>query len=356
VLGLAVILIMAFAFIGVRGTHWADQHQPFRRQTEFLDGLGISDPALVGETVNLQRSQLKAMKSIGVTSVRFDAAWDMVQPDGPTKFDWTELDQAVRSAHEAGMSIDLIIDRCPPWAAVPGTRGTESPVPASPTEYGAWAAEVAGRYASRGVRFFEIWNEPNVAGFWPPKANPSAYTADLVAAYTAIKARDRSALVISGGLAPAAADGKDMSPVNFLEAMYSDGAKGHFDAVGDHAYSYPALPNTYESWSGWSQMNRTKPSVRSIMEAHGDGVKRIWITEFGAPTRGPDGVGDAGETAEIGQALIDTSQDAWIGALYLYTWQDEGGEVDTNEDWFGLLTAAGTPKPAYDTVNNFEHR
>ena len=33
-------------------------------------------------------------------------------------------------------------------------------------------------------------------------------------------------------------------------------------------------------------MYQTSPSIRSIMVANGDSAKKIWITEFGAPTSG----------------------------------------------------------------------
>ena len=111
----------------------------------------------------------------------------MVQPRGPKKFDWTPIDQEVKSARAAGMSVDLVIDGCPPWAALAGTNGDACPQPASAAQYATWAAQVAARYAPQGVGIFEIWNEPNNAGFWPPKPNAAAYTADLVAAYAAIK-------------------------------------------------------------------------------------------------------------------------------------------------------------------------
>jgi hypothetical protein len=290
------------------------------------------------------------MKVAGITSVRLDADWSWVQPVGPTQFDWTDLDQEVTSARAAGMSVDLIIDGCPPWAALAGTSGDAHSQPASAAQYATWAAEVAARYAPQGVGIFEIWNEPNNAFFWQPKPNPAAYTADLVAAYDAIKRVDRSAFVISGGLAPEATDGTNISAIDFLKGMYADGARGHFDALGYHPYSYPALPNTYEPWSAWSQMALTNPSVRSVMTSNGDGGKSIWITEFGAPTSGPGGVGQAAQATALTQAIADAKGNSWIGALYIYSWQDDGTDPANGQDWFGLLTAAGAPKLAYAAV------
>ena len=58
------------------------------------------------------------------------------------------------------------------------------------------ASALAARYARKGVQTFEIWNEPNNAIYWQPAPNPVAYTADLIAAYKAIKKVDSSSLVL----------------------------------------------------------------------------------------------------------------------------------------------------------------
>ncbi len=108
-----------------------------------------------------QVQQLQAMKATGITSVRVDANWYGGQPDGPDSYDWTSLDQVVASIQEVGLSADLIIDGCPPWAAVSGAQGNQFAQPASPAAFANWAAAVAKRYDSKGAKYFEIWKEPN---------------------------------------------------------------------------------------------------------------------------------------------------------------------------------------------------
>jgi hypothetical protein len=314
--------------------------------------VGMADPDLLGKSASTQAAQLAAMKAIGITEIRLDANWDWVQYGGKNAFDWAQLDQAVTSVRAAGMSVDLIVDGCPPWAAVSGAKGDPSPQPASSAQYARWAADVAARYAPKGVNTFEIWNEPNNVSFWQPAPNPAAYTADLIAAYKAIKNVDPSAFVLSAGLAPQSNDGTNINAITFLQRMYAYGARGHFDGVGYHPYSYPALPNTYDSWSGWSQMNQTSPSIRSVMAANGDSGKKIYLTEVGAPTGGPSGVGQTSQAAEFTQAIGAAKATSWIGGIYLYSWQDEGTDTSNTEDWFGLLTAAGAHKPAYTAVKN----
>lgn len=309
---------------------------------------GFSDPNLVNESASVQLQQLEQMKAMGVTSIRLDAGWAWVEPTAGS-YDWSALDQVISSINQVGFSIDLIIDQCPSWAGVPSADGSGWAQPASAATFATYAAAVAARYGSKGVKYFEIWNEPNINNFWVPAPDPAAYTADLKAAYSAIKQVDPSATVISGGLSPATNTATTIDPRTFLEDMYSDGAEGSFDGLGDHPYSYPLIPDDDESWSGWSQMSQTSPSLRSIMAANGDSAKKIWITEFGAPTTGSNSVGEAGQTAALTQALSQAQGFSWLGSFYIYTWADLASEPEI-DNGFGLLTDDNTEKPAYEAV------
>jgi hypothetical protein len=339
ILCVIVLILITFTIIEV---NWHEGKPVF---------FGISDSILINQTPKVQIAQLRAMRALGISAVRVDANWRWIQPSGHEAFDWSQLDLEINSIRSAGMSVDLVIDGCPSWAAVADSSGDPSPQPASSAQYAAFAAHVAERYSPKGVNTFEIWNEPNNVQFWQPAPNPAAYTTDLVAAYAAIRTVDPSAFVISGGLAPESNNGINYSPITFLKAMYADGAKGSFDALGYHPYSFPAMPDTYEPWSGWSQMAFTSPSLRSVMVSNGDGNKPIWITEFGAPTSGPWDVGTAKQRMILHQAIIYAKKVKWIGALYIYTWQDTTTRSNTNNG-FGLLTSGGSPKPAYAAVSN----
>lgn len=304
---------------------------------------GLADPGLLGFSTSEQVQQLDAMKAAGITSVRVDASWYNTQANGPDSYNWTPLDNVMSSIQKVGLTADLIIDGCPPWAAVSGAAGNMFAQPASSAEFANWAAAVAKRYSSKGAEYFEIWNEPNNPAFWAPKPDPAAYTADLKAAYAAIKSVDPAAIVLTGGLAPQADSSNSYAALTFLEDMYADGAQGSFDGVGFHPYTYPQDPDTFNAGLAWSQMSETNPSVRSIMSAHGDSAKKIWITEFGAPT-GSGGVSETQQSDELTQAIALVKQSSWVGSFYMYTWEDGG------TDTFGLLNADGTQKSAYAAV------
>ena len=142
--------------------------------------------------------------------------------------------------------------------------------------------------------------------------------------------------------------------MDFLTCIYKDGGKDYFDAVADHSYTFPALPSS-NNINIWQQMSKTNPSLRSIMIANGDGDKKIWITEFGAPTDGPDPhwyVSEAGQSAMVTDTMNLYKTYSWAGPIFWYSLTDGGNATTTNENFFGLIRADGTPKPAYTTLQN----
>src|ERR1035438_5370044 len=59
--------------------------------------MGVAEPDLIARSPAAQASELAAMKAIGITSVRLDADWSVVQHAGRNSFSWTALVQGVRS-------------------------------------------------------------------------------------------------------------------------------------------------------------------------------------------------------------------------------------------------------------------
>jgi hypothetical protein len=200
-----------------------------------------------------------------------------------------------------------------------------------------------------GVHSYELWNEPNNVGAWTPKPDPAAYTRLLKAAYPAIKGADPQATVLTGGTGPAPNDGTQIPPLDFLNGIYVNGGAGSFDAVAHHPYTFPAYPGETQYWSPWYQMYGTSPSLRSLMIANGDGAKKIWATEFGAPTNGPSGsyVSEATQASIVTRAIADWRSYPWAGPLLFFQSRDLSPNADSREYFFGLLRYDFSPKPAY---------
>ena len=291
---------------------------------------------------------LDAMVAAGSHSLRVDINWAVIQRAGSTSYDWSAFDRVIQAARQRGFDVVGMIAYTPSWALPAGVDDSTYP-PARVSDYATFAAAAAKHYAPLGVREYEIWNEPNITAFWKPKPNPAAYAQLLKTAYAAIKAVDSQAIVLSGGLSPAATDGTDFSPPAFLQKLYENGAKGSFDAVAAHPYCWPASPGDTYEWSAWYQMYGTSPSLRSLMVANGDGGKQIWATEFGAPTSGPSGsfVSESDQAAMVAKAYQLFSSYSWAGPLFWYAARDLGTDSSTREDFFGLLRNDFSPKLAY---------
>ncbi len=297
-----------------------------------------------------QDAQLDKMVAIGIQWVRIDFEWKNVQPQNSTQYNWFDIDQFVAKARARNLTILGVIGYAPAWAAGPCAPNTNCP-PRDPALFAKYATAVAERFTPLGVDKWEIWNEPNNVLFWGGKADCKMYSDNLKAAYTAIKKVNPNAGIISGGFAPALTDGSNISPIDFLSCMYKNGAGGFFDAVGHHPYTFRLMPSE-SNLHAWAQMSTTNPSLRSIMTANGDAHKRIWLTEFGAPTDGPDParyVNEWLQNSMVTDAINLYMTYPWAGPLFWYTFQDTGTSKTDSENFFGMLRFDGSAKPAYMT-------
>jgi hypothetical protein len=297
--------------------------------------------------------ELNGLQTLGSRWLRLDVTWSIVQDKGANSYDWSRVDPAIQSALARGINVDGSLLYTPTWAKPAGAYDDHFP-PTDPSLFAAFAAAAVRRYAPMGLHTWEIWNEPNNPEFWRPSANIAQYAVLLKQAYAAIKAVDPTSTVLAGGTAPASTTSTSLSPVDFLNGLYANGAGGFFDAVGDHPYSFPRLPTDASPRSAWTQMDGTDPSLRSVMVAHGDSAKRIWATEYGAPTY-PDGVTDQQQATEIMQAYEIFRSTPWAGPLFVYSYRDVGTDPSNGEDFFGLLRFEGSRKGSWEVFRQAAH-
>jgi polysaccharide biosynthesis protein PslG len=292
---------------------------------------------------------LQNVSRAGARWLRFDLNWAMIQRKGRRSYDWAPFDRVVSSARRRGLAVLGTLLYTPSWAR-PGAASAATP-PANLGDFAEFAAHAARHFGARGVHAYEIWNEPNLVDSWATGPDPARYTQMLRQAYTAIKRVDPSATVVSAGLSPYGAygvsDSRGMNPLTFLSQMYASGAQGAMDAVGWHPYNFPRGLG-YFPWSGWSQMFATSPSARSIMTANGDGKKKIWATEWGAPTgTATQAVSEAAQARLITAAVAKLTTWSWAGPSFLYSFRDHGTDPSDYMENFGIIRHDWTAKPAY---------
>lgn len=282
---------------------------------------------------------LDGVAATGVSIIRTDLAWPIVQPVGPDRFDWTVPDRVLGAAESRRLKVVAILDYTPAWARAEGT--TQFHPPSDPAAFARFCAATATRYRGR-VAAYEIWNEPNQDYFWRPLPDPAGYAALLRAACTSIKNADRRATVLGGATTGgwSATSGPKLDPVSFLDRVYAAGAGGSFDAWSHHPYTGDL---NYYTTSPWSKMGATTPSLRSVMVARGDKAKQIWATEFGASTAD---VTEAAQAQLITAACAQIQQYSWAGPLCCYSYRDTGIDASDAEQNFGLVRYDWSAKPA----------
>jgi hypothetical protein len=273
--------------------------------------------------------ELDDYSALGARWVRVDVAWSTIERTRGS-YDWTAQDRVIDAAHARGIQVLAIVTYTPDWARVaPGLDDKHAP--ANVQFYADFAAKVVERYAPRGVKAYEIWNEPNLEAFWKPAPSAERYTELLRAAYRQMKRADSSITVLAGALAarggyndPNCDGGSDtrespnQNPVNFLERMYAAGAQGSFDALSHHPYD-TAGPSGTHLCNGWHQMTSTRPSIRSLMEGAGDGGKQIWATEYGNDA---ERVPEAVQASRVDEAWRLWRSQPWAGPMFYYTYRE----------------------------------
>ncbi|MFD0462886.1 phytase [Microvirga aerilata] len=307
--------------------------------------LGMATP--FGELLGASTAELEAemadYASMGVDWVRIDFWWRDIQwaaADGP--YNWGNHDKVVAAANKYGIKVIAELQGVPSWAKATGGMANDANI-----KLYADFAKAAVEHFKGKVQHWEIWNEPNLTMYWGAYPNAADYTKALKAAYTAIKAADPNSFVISGGLSPSPESGGSWyGAVEFVKQMYANGAKGYFDALGFHPYSWPLMPDDPAAWNGWQIM---ETGIRGAMVAAGDGDKKIWMTEMGAPTTGPNAVSQQKQAEMIKQAVDLAKGYDWAGPLMWYSYKDRGGSTGDTENYFGMLGPNGERKASYNT-------
>jgi hypothetical protein len=294
-----------------------------------------------------QRAQvLDRLQAAGVTSVRIDLSWVMLQPTGPRSYDpWGArlVDHVIAMANQRDIRPLMMLWLTPSWAN--GGRG-QRVAPNRPADYARVAGWAAARWRGKVIGW-EVWNEPNSSAFLRG-ADPVAYTRILRAAYPAIKAGDPDAAVVSGGV--------EYNDVDWLRRAYQAGAKGSFDVLATHPYQGIAdLPPDARDGTKWTLTHVS--GVRRLMVEWGDAAKPIWFTEFGWSTHGARpgvnwirGVDETRQAAYlVATARLVAAEMPYVQRIYWYSDRDTH-RGDPQYANYGLFRRDLSAKPALSAL------
>ena len=303
--------------------------------------VGFSTPLgeILGKSTAEMEAEFQDYAALGAKWIRTNFWWDVAQRTPGGAYDWSLMDKVVDAAARHGIKVIGEFNGKPSWIDASFDHTADR------LAFRDYAVAAAQHFKDR-VDYWEVWNEPNMAGI-----DADDYASLLKTVYGAVKAVDSHDTIITGGLAATPQTGGGyIGAVDYLKGIYAAGGKGHFDAVGFHPYTFPLLPENSAPWNGWSIM---EDGIRPTMVANGDGSKQVWMTELGAPTWGSaKPVSPDVQAAILKQSVEFASAVSWGGPILWYSYQDRGGAGWDIENWFGLIDEHGNKKPAYYTFKD----
>jgi hypothetical protein len=295
---------------------------------------------------------LSAMRSGGLQLARIDARWQNVEPRPPRRgvhlYTWAHYDRIVQMLASHGLRWLPIVDYSTRWAAATPGFKFSSVAPAHVRDFVAYARAFAARYGRGGsfwhshpelprlpVTEYEIWNEENSTIFWHEQQDAPERYADLFAAARfAIATVDPRARVIVGGLALVNPP-QTMDEIDFLERMYlhRPELRGTLAGVALHPYQQ-SLSDTY--------MRLAK--FRLALDRIDSPSVPIEITEVGWPTTA---IPESQRAADLWTlARLLPYSDCNVDRFLPYTWVTSERNPADPEEWFGIWSRDGSPKPS----------
>jgi hypothetical protein len=326
------------------------------------DLVNVSGPAL--------ETRMDALAATGARATRVDVLWRVVAPTRPADardpadpaYDWSRYDQIVRGMAARGVAVVLDFYLTPAWASRSGGSAAAPRAADGARFAGALARRYSGTFAPPGgtplpeVRRIEVWNEPNLPGFWMPQCrrgrggkallvSPRHYAALLAASHREIRAANPRATVIGGAAGPAGrsptscpVDGRAaVGNLDFTRLVADEGPP--LDAWSLHLYPIgsPLQAFFVPSWS-------TLPRVIRQVDRLAPGAP-IHVTETGYHTSYNRFhryfVSEEQQAAWVDETLVAAARNPRVQLVTWFNFQD-------NPRWTGgLLRGDGTRKASY---------
>jgi hypothetical protein len=320
-----------------------------------------------------RQTNLDQAQAANATIIRSQVTWAQIAPTRPSNgadpFDaaysrLADVDEFVRSAQRRGMEVLLTIYGTPTWA-----NGNKKPnvAPTNMKDLTDFSRAVAARYSGRYagypyVKFFSVWNEPNLNQFLSPQFGaggkdvaPATYARMYRAAYTGIKAGNSKALV---GIGETSARGHDKPTAGVVQDSHSPGkfvqlvAKAdrtlRFDGWAEHPYPFtPSQPPSARVQLPNVSLGQITAFQKLIDKAFNRTSTPIWITEYSHETKPAESRGVSYETQATyaRQALTIARKNPSITMFIWFVLRD-----DPSDPWqSGLLDESGSRKPAFAT-------
>ncbi len=255
-------------------------------------GYGVRlSPQILTAPQNLATEILVA-QSFNLDWLALDFDWAAYWPQEQEQPDWAEFDQCIAQASKGQMAVLLSITNAPAWAM--NQRG---PMPNAAARLVSMLAE---RYAGI-VLAIELFPRANTPQGWGAAPDPQQYAALLKAADQAVHQAVHPITLVAAGLTPLNEGMAGMDDLEFLQALYREGATSYMPILGlrlSHLQNDPLASPTHAQ----TTVLRHYEQIRQIMLESGHESGLIWITGF---------------SFDPAQAMNIAQQLSWLKQAYL---------------------------------------
>lgn len=291
-----------------------------------------------------QRRVAHRLAASGFEWARIRLDWSRIEPE-PGRRQWQQADVMVAALLEAGLTPVLLLDGSPVWARAEVDRTTRTGAlapPADPADFAAYAAAVAARYGDR-VRYYQLWDEPNIAPHWGARhIEPVAYAQLLKAGAAAVRSMDDDAFILTAALAPTTDRGHTaIDEPSYLRRLYAAGAATSFDAVAVQPFGFGATPGDSAHLARRLTWQRIR-LVRQVMIEAGDGAKPLWVARMGWNVRADSRWGTVTPAHQIAYTLAAVEMAyghwPWVAAV---GWAVDQPAVSLGDPWWGFALNDG---------------
>lgn len=341
------------------------------------------------------------IRAAGLHWVRVQFPWEDIEVCGKGDFvdcrsgskgasTWTKYDYIVEQARANDLELIVRLDRPPDWARKQAIASAEVQAalkagyqvtgpPDRFEDYADFVGAIAQHYRD-DLRFYQIWNEPNLPGEWNyRRQDPAEMVRLLRLAGTAIRTNDPDAVILFPALSQTdGADGVATNDLEYLQGIYDAGGRDTFDIMSaqlyglgqppeEHRYIRPVVHDNLADQLLRPIETRTDVGrivlLHEVMVRNGDTKKAVWISEIGwnsAPFEHPWGVSVSEQ--QKGQYLVGSMQRAqaewpWVGAMCIWMFRWGGHEPDPRDPtpFFQLVDFDFQPLPAFQILADYLH-
>lgn len=278
---------------------------------------------------------LKMIADGGFRWIRTDFKWELTELERG-KYDFSRYEPLLNALDKQHLRALFILDYGNPLY----TQGKSVRTVQAREAFARWAVAAARHFAGRGI-VWELFNEPNVGIFWPPKPDVNEYTALAVTVAKAFQASAPNERLIGP-----ATSGLEF---NFLEACFQSGLLDQWSAVSVHPYRQ----RNPETVAGEYDL------LREAIDRHkGNNAQKpvdIFSGEWGYSSAWR-GMNEERQAEMLARQFLTNIANG-IPLSIWYDWQDDGADVSEAEHHFGIVryrqepsSEPLLPKPAYLTA------